>query len=205
METKEGNIIETFETPVGMITAEIADPSRKIISDSEEQKPKKPLKIGGRYFRNLTWNDLFNSKIVNKLFTNFAVNELGVSPIAPNPEDPSESIGMWVNITDNTTGRMYSDVIIRKSVGHLLVIMFVVLTCSNLKDKRGHTYSFTTIKGTEELYENFVTRVEEETTENIKNYFSFMGGLLEATVESKATSPEKVFKCINDIVNWTDD
>ena len=195
---EKGNITEVFDTSRGKITAEIANPDRRIITEPDDEER---LMIGGRNFKDFSWNDIFNSKKVNKLFKNYAINEYGVSPFIPNPENPSESIGMWMSVRDEVTGRVYGDVVVRESIGQLLVIMFISISCSELKDKRGHSYSVSTITGTKDVYEDFVNRVREEAPENMRNYFAYIGGLLEATVSSKAACPEKVFKYINKIID----
>lgn len=203
MKKKDSNIEEQFEIKGRIkVTAEIANPGEcRIVTNLDgDSGRQKRLMVGGRNWKDLSWNEIFNSKIVNKLFKDYNVNDLGVSPIIPNPETPSESIGMWISIKDDQTGRSYGDVVVREAAGNLLVVMFIAIACVQLTDKRGHTYTVSTLAGTKELYEDFVKRVDEEATEEMRNYFAFTGGLLEATVRTKAACPEKVFKYINEII-----
>ena len=62
---EKGNITEVFDTSRGKITAEIANPDRGIITEPDDEER---LMIGGRNFKDFSWNDIFNSKKVNKLF-----------------------------------------------------------------------------------------------------------------------------------------
>lgn len=202
METtnNDKNIVREFEIKGGIkVTAEIADPSKPPVVSTDEDDDI--LKVGGRNWKKFAWNDLFDSKIVNKLFRKYEENELGICPFVPNPEDPSESIGMWISVTDEETNRSYGDVIVRESIGQLLVVMFVSIACAELTDKRGHHYNVSTLTGTKRLYQDFVERIKDEATEEVRNYMAFQGGLLEATVRCKAACPEKVFKYINQIID----
>lgn len=169
--------------------------------NNKQSSSDDPLIIGGKDYRSICWDDLFNEHKINKLFADYKPIETDdFGPFAVCADDPAKPVGLYLQVTDEVTKKSHGDIILKDTVGTLLVMLYVLTKCVDLKDKRGHVYSIGMPTSIDPILENFYERVETEATPNMRMYFAFAGGLLESTVKSVGTSPKKVLKLITKII-----
>lgn len=183
------------------VHAIIAEQGEVSIRETDEERRNRPFVVGDTDIKTLEWNDFFDEKLINWVFRDYRNNDGELCFRLEHPEDFENSrIGMYVGLlekeTENVTGRY----IFRDSIGTLMVSAFVITECTDVTDKRGREYEVILPKGIIRLYEHFRERIDTEATEKMKTYFAFMGGLLESTMKSRATSPDKMFMYLDRIV-----
>lgn len=171
------------------------------ILETEDEKNNRPFMVGGADIKTLQWGDFFDNKLINYLFRDYREPDGSLSFVLSDPEDLEKSrIGFRLGLENDVTGEITSQMVYRDSIGTLMVTAFILIECVDLEDKRGRSYSVWLPKNVNKVYEHFFGRIETEATEKMKSYFAFTGGLLEATIKSRATSPEKIFAYLRRIV-----
>ena len=171
------------------------------IKETEDEKRNRPLMVGNTDIKTLKWEDFFDEKLINWVFKDYKNVDGEQCFVLETPEDFEHSrIGMYVGLMNKKTRNVTGRYIFRDSVGTLMVVAFVLTECTDAEDKRGNQYDVIMPKNVMKIFEHFQERIFNEATEKMKSYFAFMGGLLESTMKSKATSPDKIFMYLNRIV-----
>ena len=205
----------TYTLPTGAkITIET---DRKLIKKNVEKKKGKSKKnavnlkdilekqrglsdelfIGGVDVTKLEWDDFFTEEVTNPIFFKAFDKDSKMRLFLPGEEEYEGQIGMWIGVTDEETNKSFGRFIYKDCVGTLLVIMFVLINCTKLRDKRDHRFSVATMRGVNPVYEHFRTRILTEATAQTKAYFAYLGGVVESVCRAKATSPEKIIKMVD--------
>ena len=154
----------TYTLPTGAkITIET---DRKLIKKNVEKKDKSKknavnlkdilekqqglsdeLFIGGVDITKLEWDDFFTEEVTNPIFFKAFDKDSKMRLFIPGEDEYEGQIGMWIGVTDEDTNKSFGRFIYKDCVGTLLVIMFVLINCTKLRDKRDHRFSVATMRG----------------------------------------------------------
>lgn len=164
------------------------------------------MKVDGLDIRTVHWDDYFEGGRLTPMMYNYKPSDSKSYPFIKNEDkDSPYKIGMYLGVNDmyaedeiadyTSTGR----VIYRKSIGELMVLMYVITEKSILIDRRGHEYKVSVQNGVSNIFEHFKERIEIEGAETMKQQICHVGGLLSGTVNVAATSPRTVLDYIDRI------
>lgn len=164
------------------------------------------MKVDGLDIRTVHWNDYFEGGRLTPMMYNYKPAGCRSYPFVKNSDKDSPfKIGMYLGVNDmyadaevaehTSTGR----ILYRKSIGELMVLMYVITEKSILIDRRGHKYKVNVQNGVGNVFEYFKERIEMEGAESMKQQICHVGGMLSGAISVAATSPRKVLEFIDQI------
>lgn len=171
-----------------------------------KNKTKDPMIVDNLDIRELHWDEFFSGGCLTPMLYSYKPDGCYVNPFVQNPDKDSKNrIGMYLEVTDDDAEGMmkkhteYGKIIYRPSIGELMIMLYIVIEKSLLKDRREHNYSINIGKGVSYIYEHFKERIEVEGAETLKQQLYHYGGMLSGAVNAASTSPRKVFEFIDKV------
>ena len=162
----------------------------------ERSKPRAGEVMGDMKIEDIHWDHLFDDEL-NYMFSAYK-SAHGQNMFSVDEEG---NIGMWITIRDTVTEEEYTGYMFKECCGTLMVIIYILLQCMEFRNADGHLCNFMTDEGVAVFYDRFCQLVPEETDAQMRRFFTYTGGYVEALIKNIGFTTKNVFDVIDENIN----